>query len=315
MSRLVKAGVVLPAGALACALLAAGGARAQTGSTQAQPPPKPGAGQVDVPKQGEQAAPSGSQAQPPPKPGLGQVPAPQQGDQAKKDPKAMSELKDMSTKLASAKTLRFKSRGLRPLRLDDGDWVTLVTNASVMRDGKDKLYVEWRGDAYPFNLIFDGQTVTAFAPKSNAYAQKSAPGTIDQALEKSEKRGEIHMAFADLLGSDPYKSMTKGLLAARVVGTSTLGGTEVQHLAAHGQQLDWEIWIGSQDHLPRMITLTDVSEARKPTYTLEFFDWSLDQTLPTGTFTFVAPPDAKKIPFRSPEEESMKEQQRGSGGD
>jgi hypothetical protein len=218
----------------------------------------------------------------------------------KKDEQALAALKEMGTTLGSAKTLQFKARGLRPFKTASGEWVTLVTTANVMREGADKLHVETGGDAFAFDLFYDGKTVTAFAAKEKIYAQQDAPATIDAALDQAAKNGNFTIAFGDLVSTDPYAGMTKGMKAAHVVGTSTISGVEVEHLAVQGEKLNWEIWIGTKDHLPRLATVTDLSDAHKPTHTMEFTDWAVDQTLPANAFTFNAPADAVKVPFRQP---------------
>jgi hypothetical protein len=218
------------------------------------------------------------------------------------DPQAMAALREMSTTLASAKTMRFEIRNLVPMKLASGDWITLVGAGSVMREGNDKLFVETGGDLYPFRFYFDGKTVTAFAPKDNVYARKDAPGTIDEVLDRAAKKGEVTFAFADLVSSDPYAAMTKGIKSAVVVGRSTIDGVESQHLAVHGNAMDWEIWIGTKDRLPRMVTLTDVGDARKPTQTLQLSGWALDESLPADAFSLDAPADAVQVPFRDPKQ-------------
>ncbi len=217
-----------------------------------------------------------------------------------KEEQAMAALKEMGTTLSSAKTLRFKVRNLVPMKTASGTWITLVGGGSVMREGQDKLFVETSGDLYPFRFYFDGKTVTAFAPEDKVYAQRDAPGTIDTALERAAKNGETAFVFADLVSADPYAAMTKDLQSAVVVGTSTVDGVETQHLAVHGKAMDWEIWIGTRDRLPRMVTLTDIRDARKPTHTVLLSEWALDESLPPDTFSFAKPDDATQIPFRSP---------------
>jgi hypothetical protein len=216
------------------------------------------------------------------------------------DEQAMAALREMSATLASARTLRFQVQSLLPIQMAGGEWITLVGAGSVLREGTDRLFVETGGDLYPFRFYFDGKTVTAFAPEHNLYARKEAPGTIDEVLDRARSGGEITFAFADLVSADPYASMTKGLRSAALVGTSTIDGVETEHLAVHGKDLDWEMWIGTKDRLPRMVTLTDVRDARKPTHTLLLSRWELDPAVPGDAFRFEAPADAIEVPFRSP---------------
>jgi hypothetical protein len=213
---------------------------------------------------------------------------------------AKAALREMGTRLASATTLQFKVRSLIPMKGPGGEWITIVGQAGVMREGRDKLFVGTGGDLFAFDLIFDGKTVTAFSAAKKIYAQREAPGTIDAMLERAAKDGEAAFVFADLVSADPYAAMTRGLQSARVVGTSTVDGIETEHLAVHGQKLDWEIWIGTHDRLPRLVTLTDISEARKPTQTVQLSDWTLNQAIPPDAFSFNAPADAMKVPFHSP---------------
>ena len=215
---------------------------------------------------------------------------------------AKAALHEMSAALTSARSLQFKVRSLIPMQVKGGDWVTLLGAATVTREGNDKLSVETGGDLFPFKLLYDGKTVTAFAPDKKIYAQQDAPGTIDAMLEQAAKRGQAAFVFADLVSADPYASMTRGLKSARVVGTSTVDGVETRHLAVHGQKLDWEVWIATSDRLPRLVTLTDIAEARKPTQTVQLSDWKVDPSLPADAFSFNAPADAMKVPFQSPEQ-------------
>jgi hypothetical protein len=213
---------------------------------------------------------------------------------------AVGAIKAMGAALSAAKTLRFSLRSLVPMKTERGDWFTVYGNATVMREGKDKLFVETGGDLFPFRLYYDGKTVTAFAPKDKIYAQRDAPGTIDGVLAQAAKNGEVVFVFADLVSADPAAAMTKGLQNAMVVGTSTIDGVEAQHLLVHGQQVDWEVWIGTEDRLPRMVSITDKGDARKPTQIVQLSDWALDAALPDGAFAFAAPADATKVPFRDP---------------
>lgn len=239
------------------------------------------------------------------------APAPPQGPEARpsgapaaKTPttkeEALATLKEMSTTLSSAKTMRFKVQNLVPMKAPSGDWVTLSGGATVMRDGRNKLSAETSGDLFPFRLYFDGKTVTAFAAEKNMYAQQDSPGTIDDMLTRAAKRGELVFVFADLVSSDPYAAMTRGVQNAFVVGTSTIDGVETRHLLVHSKLVDWEIWIGTQDRLPRLVTITDTREARKPTQIVRLSDWALDASLPTDAFAFTAPTGATQVPFRDP---------------
>lgn len=236
------------------------------------------------------------------------------GAEAASDEQALTALREMSTALASAATLRFQARSLRPMKTEDGRWITLVGTANVARSGKDKLLVETGGDFFPFKLYYDGKTVTAFAQKDKVFAQRDAPGTIDEALERAAKRGEAAFVFAPIVGSDPYGAMTRRLRSAKVVGTTTVDGVATRHVAAVAEDVEWEIWIGIEDKLPRLVTITELSDARKPTHTVQFHDWKIGGALAPDLFTFRAPAGTRKVPFRDPRQVSAARATSGTGG-
>jgi hypothetical protein len=214
---------------------------------------------------------------------------------------AERDLKEMSQTLKDAKTLRFKLSSHIPMQTANKQWITLLGAGDVAREGNDKLFVRTGGDLFPFELFYDGKNETAFAPKENVFASKAAPPSIDDLVERARARGENAFPFADVIVSDPYSSMMEGTTSGIVVGTSSLRGVETEHLAFRGPKIEWQIWIGKKDHLPRMAVITDLSVAAKPSHTLEFTDWVINGRIPGQTFAFQNSTNAKEVPFRAPE--------------
>jgi hypothetical protein len=277
MSGVNKLGIVVLAGAAAAAL----GLGEVRGQSQTAP---------------QRPAPAGA-----PPTGSSSTATPSSTASTDKDERALKALQGMSTTLASAKTLRVKVRNVIPMQLPSGRWVSLIGASQVTRQGQDHLYVETGGDQFHFNLFFDGKTVTAYVPDQKVFAQEEAAGNIDNMLELARKRGKNSFPFADVLVSNPYAAMTANMQDAALIGTSTLGGVETQHLAFTGKEVDWEIWIGTKDQLPRLVVVTDTTDAHKPSFTCEFTDWQLNQPVPPDTFAFKNTTGAAKIPFRDPE--------------
>ena len=104
--------------------------------------------------------------------------------------------------------------------------------------------------------------------------------------------------FVDLLVSDPYARLTKELSSAFVVGQSTIAGVKTDHLAFTAPGIDWELWIGAQDKLPRLAVASYRSGERQPTFTVEFSDWKLNAPLPAQSFEVSIPKDAVKLEFK-----------------
>jgi hypothetical protein len=67
------------------------------------------------------------------------------------------------------------------------------------------------------------------------YSISKAPDTIDAMLPFIEKASGIRFASAELLFSDPYAVLTKGLSSAVVVGSDTVQGVPCEHLAFRPQ--------------------------------------------------------------------------------
>ncbi len=215
--------------------------------------------------------------------------------------RALALLKSLSDTLANAKSLSFKARSLVPFAAPTGQYVSLFASSRVVLQRPDRLFVETRGDLFPNDLYFDGKTVTAVGLDKKFYAQRPAAGATFDAIIKDENPGSDALApFVEMLVSDPYTVLTKDLLSAIWVGQSEIGGVKTDHLAFTAQALDWEIWIGTRDKLPRLMVVSHRDGERQPTFTVEFHDWKLDAPVSAQTFHYNLPKGAVKLQFRPP---------------
>ena len=219
---------------------------------------------------------------------------------ASPDPRALSMLKLMSDKLSQAKSLRFQARSMAPIKSPNGMWVSLYGTSRVVKEGSDKLFAETRGDFFPYDFYFDGKTITAYSPAKNLYAEKAAPGTVDSVIEKAYREEGKSFPYADILRAQPYDLLTEGLVSAVYVGQSTFrplsgaANVKADHLAFSNQGVEWQIWIGTEDHLPRLVCATYLEN------TVEFGDWKIDEPVPPETFMFQNTSKAAKVEFRNP---------------
>ncbi|MDM0011668.1 DUF2092 domain-containing protein [Variovorax sp. J22P168] len=216
-----------------------------------------------------------------------------------KDERALALLKGMSDRLAGAKTLSFKVRGIVPTPAPNGQYVSLFASSRVVMQRPDKLFVEARGDLFPSDSYYDGKNVTVIGADRRFYTRQAAAGSAVEALMKSVQPGSDATApFLDLLVTDPYAFLTKDFTSAFWVGQSTVGGVKTEHLAFTAPGLDWEVWIGSADRLPRLMVISYRTGDRQPTFTAEFSDWKLDAPVPAKTFVAAIPPGAVKLDFK-----------------
>ena len=218
---------------------------------------------------------------------------------AVKDPRALDLLKGMSDTLAAAKTLAFKVRGIVPVASPTGQYVSLFAKSSVLMQRPDKLFVQARGDLFPNDLYYDGKTVTSVAVGGKFYAQRDAAGGAIEALMQEPQPGsETITPFFDMLVPEPYAVLTRDFSSAFWVGQSTIGGVKTDHLAFTAKGLDWEIWIGVADKLPRLMVVSYRSGERQPTFTVEFSDWKLNAAPAAGAFSAKLPKGAVKLEFK-----------------
>ena len=220
-----------------------------------------------------------------------------------KDERALDLLKAMSDTVAGAKTLAFSVRGIVPTPSPTGQYVSLFAASRVVMQRPDKLFVAARGDLFPSDVVYDGKTVTAISLDRRFYAQREAAGgAIESIMQGQQPGSDATRPFLDLLVPDPYALLTKDLASAFWVGRSTVGGVETDHLAFAAEGLDWEVWIGAKDKLPRLMVISYRSGDRQPTFTVEFSDWKLGALVASQTFNASIPKDAVKLEFKQIEQ-------------
>ncbi|MEI8349966.1 MAG: DUF2092 domain-containing protein [Candidatus Omnitrophota bacterium] len=214
--------------------------------------------------------------------------------------RALSVLKRMSDTLSQAKTIRFSARSIVPVRTPSGMWASLYGTSRVVKEGASKLFAQTRGDFFPYDFYFNGTTITAYSPTKNLYAERNEPGTVNNLIENAYKEEGRSFPYADILVAEPYSVLTEGLINAVYVGQSVIDGVKTDHLAFSNKGVQWQIWVGVQDHLPRLVDATYLDDASEPSYTVEFSDWKLNEPVEAGQFIFKNKSKAVKVEFRKP---------------
>jgi len=249
------------------------------------PPPPPAA--VQPP----QAAAPVSQPLPPP-------PPPPIVEQA-----ALDRLKRMSETLAAAKAYSFHARSTAEVSAKTGQFLTHFIESNVSLQRPNKLTAKVTGDLQSFELYYDGKDVSALDPKKNLYATAKAPATIDELLPFVMDKAGIDFPSADLMFSDPYAEMTKGLTHAIVVGPVKINGIPTEHFAFMGPESNWEVWIDADERaLPRRVAVTYKTLPNFPRFQVEYLEWNLNPKLNDKQFVFTKPAGAKPIEFKAVEQ-------------
>jgi hypothetical protein len=216
------------------------------------------------------------------------------------DQAALDQLKRMSKALAAAKALTFRTRSTVEVPAKTGQYITLFANSEFAMERPNKLRARITGEVPNYDFTYDGSTIAAFAAHNNVYSISKAPATIDAMLPFLENASGIRFASADLLFSDPYAVLTKGLSSAVVVGSDTVQGQPCEHLAFRAPGVNWEIWIETGPRaLPRRLVITYTNVTNFPRSLVEYSHWNLHPWLRDSDFDFKKPAGAKEIAFLS----------------
>lgn len=220
------------------------------------------------------------------------------------DPAAIAVIQAMASKLAAAKSLSVSARGQFDVATADGQPIYYTTLSKISLQRPDKLKVSVLGDGPKSEFVYDGKTISVFMPAQNVVASADAPATLEAMLDKAYVEAGIYFPFVDFIVADPLKSLTDGLNSAFIIGQSELvGGTTTDMVAIANDDLQAQIWIGSEDKLPRLIWISPTQGQEKPRHSIEFSDWQLDAPVADGEFALSDAGKATRIemaPARKP---------------
>ena len=232
-----------------------------------------------------------------------QAPAspPDLGLKVEVEPAAMALVKAMADKLAAAKSMSFTAFTIFESPDRTGLPLAYTTLSQVTVQRPNKLKVISPGDGPRTEFYYDGKTVNAYEPAAKLVATVDAPDTIDAMLRAAFQRAAIYFPFTDLIVSDPMAAIAENLRVAFVVGKSTVvGGVTTDIVVLVGKFAHVQLWIGSDDKLPRMARAIFLEDPARYRHTVQLSDWKIDPPLAADTFTFNAPADTIRIPFAPP---------------
>jgi hypothetical protein len=220
------------------------------------------------------------------------------------EPKAIDILKAACSRLAAAKSLAFTAVVFYENVSRLGTPLAYTTKSDVTVQRPDKLRVITSGDGPASEFYYDGKTMVAFEPAANLVAVAEAPPTIDAALAAAYDSAAIYFPFTDLIVADPYKDIADGLRLAFYMGQSrVVGSTTTDMLAYANDDVFVQIWIGTEDKLPRMLRAVFRNDPARLRHQMELSNWQLDLTVPTEAFASASAGKATRIQFARPDPE------------
>lgn len=187
-----------------------------------------------------------------------------------------------------------------------------VVQISLQRGAEqrpDRLNVEYNGDEMRRRVVFDGKTVTVHNQSRNVYAITEVPPDVDRALDHLFEVFGSSVPIADLLYSDPYRTLIENAETGYVVGQHPVNDVLCHHLAFAQEAIDWQIWIEVGPRpVPRKLVITYRDEPGSPQYVSELSEWNFAPRLSEHYFTFRPPEGADEMEFLPPQEREEEQQ-------
>lgn len=211
------------------------------------------------------------------------------------DPKATGALRQMGAYLRTLKQFGIQGEGTRDEVLANGQKVQFGGTLNYLVRTPNAFRADIRTDRKQRQWIYDGKTLTIFAPRMNYYATVAAPSTISATLDSARWRYRFDMPLADLFFWGTSRDGMKDITEAKYIGPAYIDGVDVDQYAFRQEDVDWQIWVERGNKpLPRKLVITTKTVPQEPQYSV-VLKWDLAPTFDSTTFAFTPPPEAKRI--------------------
>jgi hypothetical protein len=156
----------------------------------------------------------------------------------------------------------------------------------VSRDGSKKVF------------LFDGKDIYYVDLDQNVYASVPRPGDINQAVDYFTEDLDMPLPIGQLVSSDAADFVKKEIYAGGFVEQSTIGGILSEHLAFRTQNLDFQVWVASEDDPLQTRLVIDYKDyPASPQYRADFRDWNFKPEVNDSLFVFKPADGMQKIEF------------------
>ena len=228
------------------------------------------------------------------------------GALAEKAPNPDQLIREMSAKLATARTLRVEAeREIDPALAEHAKAAT-KSRITLLAQRPDKLVAQSAARGEERHVYADGRHLTFYDADKKFYATVAFSGSIDTLLD------ELHHVYGftppvaefmrtDVRGDIRQKTQHVSYLgrARHPSGFLGLNGIECHRLALAGRGADAELWIGASDLLPHRLIATLKAHPSRPQMKVDFSDWKLGGKVQHEEFAFVPPKGAMRIPVKT----------------
>ena len=211
------------------------------------------------------------------------------------NPEAIKALKDMGAHLQSLKRFRVSTEVAGERVLADGQKLQHTAAAELDVARPNKLRARMHSVRAERELIYDGKTVTLYAPAQKYYSTVELVDTIGGVIGRLKEKYGVQIPLSDLFVWGTPTAPLDTIESAMNAGQDFIGKDLCDHYAFRQPKIDWQIWMttGSKP-LPRKIVITNrADEARPQSVTL--IEWNLKPNFMDSVFKFTPPKGASKI--------------------
>ncbi len=215
--------------------------------------------------------------------------------------RAVELLKATGARLSAAQSMAFTATVSyeHPSRL--GPPLVFSSRYDVFMQRPEKLKVVNLGDGPVSEFTVDGKAMVAYMPAEQLVAVAPAPPTLEAALKEAFEKAAIYFPFSDLLLPDPYAAIAKDAKLVFQVGQSSqVGGVKTDVVAFANDDVFIQMWIGSEDKLPRRMRAVYRADPLRLRHDMEITGWQLDPAIAADTFAQTRAQDARPIDFAHP---------------
>ena len=208
-------------------------------------------------------------------------------------------LRRMADFLATQSSLRFEAEISYDVIQNSGQKIEFGNHRKVSLrrpDGAQFTVSHWQGVREL--LTFDGNRLSAAIPDEGVYASMAFSGSVGEALDYLVAEYGIAAPLSDLLRREFADDVASRMHSAERIGEAAIGGVPCQHLAFHGERVDFQIYIRQGDEPVPMRFLIDYhSEPGRPQFRAALMNWELSPDLPDSTFRLRPPSGAQHVDF------------------
>ena len=211
------------------------------------------------------------------------------------DPASLQALKDMGAFLQTLKRFRVSTELTGERVLADGQKLQHAATADMDVERPNKLRALMHSARSERELVYDGKTVTLYAPAQKYYSTVEFVDTIGRLIDLLEQRYRVELPLSDLfVWGTPAAPLDK-IVSAMNAGQDFVGDDLCDHYAFRQASIDWQIWIttGSKP-LPRKLVITNRADEARP-QSVSLIDWNLTPNFKNTIFKFTPPKGASRI--------------------